>query len=424
MTNLSDPVVASIVTARVSLLFNSPFFGNLATRLKLVDASAWCKTAAVDGRHLFYNREFIKSLTPDELIFLIGHEVLHCVFDHIGRRGSRHPKLWNIANDYIVNYTLVKQKIGTMPKVGLYSDKYTDEMTSEEVYKLLYDELEKNAKFADKMDTLDQHLECDGSDEGDGEGKSKSGDGDGEGGKADGDPDPGSETGVDYGRTPPVYNEADLEKIRNEVKAAVINSAQVNTGNLPGCVARMIQQLTSPTISWRELLTTSIQSCIKDDYSFNQPNRRSWHMGVIMPSQKNMETIDICVSLDTSGSIGDDKFRAFLSEVKGIMEQYQDYRLHIWCIDAAIYNHQVFTPENASEIDTYKPFGGGGNDFPLNWSYMREQELQPELFVVFSDGYPCGSWGDPDYCDTIFVILNEWDKKIEAPFGRTVYMED
>ena len=29
---------------------------------------------------------------------------------------------------------------------------------------------------------------------------------------------------------------------------------------------------------------------------------------------------------------------------------------------------------------------------------------------------------DPDYCDTIFVIRNEWDKNIEAPFGITVYM--
>ena len=83
MANMSDPVVQSIVAARVSLLFNQPFFGNLATRMELVDATKWCKTAATDGRKLYYNREFIKSLTPDELLFLIGHEVLHLSLIHI-----------------------------------------------------------------------------------------------------------------------------------------------------------------------------------------------------------------------------------------------------------------------------------------------------------------------------------------------------
>ena len=110
--NMSDPVVQAIVAARVSLLFNQPFFGNLATRMELIDATKWCKTAATDGRKLYYNREFIKSLTPDELLFLIGHEVMHCVYDHLGRKGSREHKLWNMANDYIVNYTLVKEKLG------------------------------------------------------------------------------------------------------------------------------------------------------------------------------------------------------------------------------------------------------------------------------------------------------------------------
>jgi predicted metal-dependent peptidase len=136
------------------------------------------------------------------------------------------------------------------------------------------------------------------------------------------------------------------------------------------------------------------------------------------------KTVDVCCSLDTSGSISDAIFTAFLSEVKGIVEQYEDFRLHIWCIDAAIYNPQVFTPENIDELDTYEPAGGGGNDFPLNWTYMMENDIEPEVFVVFSDGYPCGSWGDPEYCKTIFVIKNDWDKNIEAPFGLTVYMDD
>ena len=152
MTDMSDPVVSEIVTARVNLLFNAPFFGNLATRLKLVDATKWCPTMATDGRCLYYNREFIKSLTRSQLIFMVGHEVLHCVYDHLGRRQNRDPDLWSMANDYITNYTLQKEKIGEMPPGGLIDDKYTDELTSEEVYKIL------ESKSTKVQMPLDMHL--------------------------------------------------------------------------------------------------------------------------------------------------------------------------------------------------------------------------------------------------------------------------
>lgn len=418
---MSDPVVDEIVKARVSLLFNQPFFGVLATRLKLVDASKWCKTAAVDGRHLFYNREFIKSLTPDELLFLIGHEVLHCAYDHLGRRGDRNPVTWNIANDYIVNATLVAQKLGSMPKGGLLDKRFNDNMTSEEVYRQIEDDVAKGRMSVDNLSTLDEHLEMDGSDSKD----DASGDGDG---KADKNPDPGSETGVDYSQHPPVYTEDQMNSLRNEVRAALVNAVQSNQGNAPAGIVRALNDLVNPTINWRELLAQTIQATFKDDYTFNIPSKRSWGLNgktsAILPGQRYANTIDICISLDTSGSISNDIFAAFLSEVKGIVEQYTDYRLHVWCIDAAIYNPTVFTPDNVDELESYQPAGGGGNDFPLNWTYMRDEQIEPEIFVVFSDGYPCGSWGDEHYCDTIFVIKNSWDKTIQAPFGLTVYMDD
>ena len=59
-----------LVTARVGLLLKQPFFGNLATRLKLVDASDWVPTAATDGRNFYYNSDFIDVLTPKETEFL------------------------------------------------------------------------------------------------------------------------------------------------------------------------------------------------------------------------------------------------------------------------------------------------------------------------------------------------------------------
>ena len=47
-----DPIIDKIIVARVGLLLRHPFFGNMATRLKIQDGSDWCKTAATDGRSI------------------------------------------------------------------------------------------------------------------------------------------------------------------------------------------------------------------------------------------------------------------------------------------------------------------------------------------------------------------------------------
>ena len=100
MAATDQRILDKLVTARIALLLKHPFFGNLATRLKIVNADDWCPTAATDGRHFFYNVKFIDSLTTRETEFLFGHEVLHNVFEHMMLRSEgRDPQIWNIACD-------------------------------------------------------------------------------------------------------------------------------------------------------------------------------------------------------------------------------------------------------------------------------------------------------------------------------------
>ena len=163
-------------TARIGLLLRHPFFGNLATRLKLVNADEWCPTAATDGRNFYYNTRFIEMLRPKEIEFLFGHEVLHCVYDHFGRRGDRDPQLWNIANDFAVNGDLVKHRVGDMiTSVPCLYDRKYDGMSSEEIYDQLYEKAEKIdiSSLLDKM--IDEHM--DGEGEGDGDGDQDGADG-------------------------------------------------------------------------------------------------------------------------------------------------------------------------------------------------------------------------------------------------------
>lgn len=400
MADHNDPVVKDIIKARVKLLLEKPFFGNMATRLELVDASKWCKTAATDGRRLFYNREFIKGLTQPELLFLVGHEVLHNVFEHMLRKGDRDPKIWNMAADYVINYILTKEQVGKMPAGGLYDQQYTDDMAAEEVYEKL-----KSKSVTIKM-PLDEHIDPSKKPE---PGKGKSG---GQGGEV--------EVTVMGTDGPPTLSEDELAEIRNEIRTATMQAAQaVGAGKVPMGVKRLLDALSSPKMDWRAMLDATIRSAVKSDYTFQRPSRRSWSVGAILPGPFFQDTIDVAVAIDASGSMSTEQLRDIAAEVKGIMQTFEDFKLHLWTFDTGVYNYKYFTGENIGEIDEYVLQGGGGTSFECNWEFMKENDIMPHRFVMFTDGYPGSSWGDEEYVDTLFVIHGT--TSIVAPFGQTAY---
>jgi predicted metal-dependent peptidase len=412
---MREEVLDRIIVARVGLLLRHPFFGNMATRLQIKAADDWCPTAAVDGRNLYYNTQFFNAMNNKEIEFVIAHEILHCVFDHLGRRTWQgrdlDPMLSNIAQDYIVNNTLVRDRIGQMPSiVDCFQDFKYEDWTSEEVYDDLFEKAKQNGKdFLDQLgEMLDEHLD-------DMEGEDGQ---DGEGDETDGD-------GNKVSKKRPKFSKQEMQNIKDEIKEGMLQAAQAaGAGNVPKGVARMIQELTEPKINWRELLRQQIQSTIKSDFTFMRPSRKGWHTGAVLPGMNFEDTIDICVSVDMSGSIGNSQATIFLSEVKGIMDEYKDYNVKIWCFDTNVYNEQDFTADGGERIDDYEVVGGGGTDFMVNWTYMKDNNIQPKKFIMFTDGYAWDSWGDPDYCETVFIIHGHHDKNVQAPFGVTAHYEE
>ena len=391
-----------LITARVGLLLRASFFGNLATRLKLVNADEWCPTAATDGRNFYYNTRFIKMLRPKEVEFLFGHEVLHCVYDHFGRRGSRDPQLWNIANDYCVNQDLKEHGVGEfITSVPCLYDKKYKGMSSEEVYDDLYENATKIdiSKLLDQM--LDEHLDGEGDGEGDG--------------NEDSDKD---------GKGRPKLSEADRQAIRDEIKEAMLAAAAASgdAGNLPAGVKRLIQELTEPKMNWRELLRMQLESTIKSDYTWMRASRKGWHMDAVMPGMKLDPMIDIAVAIDTSGSIGEAMLRDFLSEIQGIMDSFPAYKIHVFCFDTEVHNPAQYDSDNLDSITEYEPGGGGGTDFTAIYDYLKAEEIEPKRLVVFTDGYPFGSWGDENYTDTVWILHGT--TSIVPPWGQHAYYEE
>jgi predicted metal-dependent peptidase len=389
MMSHTDPIIDKIIIARVGLLLRHPFFGNMATRLKIQEAEEWCNTAATDGRSIYFNRKFFEPLSTKQIEFVIAHEILHNVFDHMTRREGRDPQIFNIACDYTVNGQIVRDGIGdhNIDGIKIFHDAKYYSMGAEEVYDKIFEEMDEQ-QLNQLGQLLDDHIDW-------------------------------GKEGKD-GR--PQYSKDELKKIRDEIREATIQAANAaGAGNTPASVQRMIKEFTESKMNWREILRQQIQSVIRSDFTFMRPNRKGWHMSAILPGTNVEETIDICVSIDMSGSISDAQAKDFLSEIKGIMEEYREFNIKIWCFDTSIYNEQSFDGYNIDEFDEYEPMGGGGTDFDANWNYMKEHDIVPKKFIMFTDGYPWDSWGDADYCDTVFVIHG--NDKIVPPFGEVAYYE-
>lgn len=395
----ADPIIEKIIVARIGLLLRHPFFGNLATRLKVVDGSDWLPTAATDGRHIFFNREFFSDLTPKEIEFVIAHEIWHNIFEHMLRVESRDRKVWNIATDYCVNGHLVRDKIGVVPtKVKIFHDSKHYGKSAEQIYDELYDQYD-DEELRQLGQLLDEHMDWndDGSD----------GQGNGNNGK----------------NGKPSYSKEELRQIRDELKEAMMQAAQAaGAGNTPGEVQRMIKELTEPKMNWRQLLRQQIQSCVRNDYTWTRPSRKGWHTGAVLPGTNFQETIDVCVAIDMSGSISNKQAADFLAEIKGIMDQFQDFKIKVMCFDTRVYNEQDFDSQCGESIDEYQVVGGGGTEFMCVWDYLKEHNIVPKKLIMFTDGYPCGAWGDSEYTETIFVIHGT--TSIVAPFGTTVYYDE
>ena len=398
---MEESAIEKLTTARVGLLLKHPFFGNIATRMKLIDASDWCQTAATDGRNFYYSDDFVNKLSVKKNMFLLAHEICHGIFDHFGRLGSRDKELANRCQDYAINQILADDNIGeVITEVDICLDSKYRGMAWEEIYDLLYDEYEeqKNKSMEEFIkglgDMLDDHLA-----------ESMAG-----------------ETGED-GK--PTMTAGEIEQARKEMRDAMIQSFQAaGAGSAPGSIERLIKDLIEPKMDWREVLRMNIQSIVRNDYTFQRPNRKSWGTGIILPGMSNDETIDVAIAIDMSGSISDAEAKVFLSEVKGILDQYVDFSINLWSFDTSVHNPVKITHDNEEDFYNYDLQGGGGTTFEVNWDYMKEEDLNPKKFIMFTDGYPGGGWGDEEYCDTLFIIKGYHDTKMQAPFGETVHYEE
>ena len=119
------------------LLVKYPFFGSVVANSNFIAEPA-VATAGTDGKNIYYNPNFVESITDEEQTFIFAHEICHIAFEHIFRSEGKDKDLWNIATDSVVN-AFLKQDGLPMVEGGVDIPEAIN-YDAEEMYKKLLEE--------------------------------------------------------------------------------------------------------------------------------------------------------------------------------------------------------------------------------------------------------------------------------------------
>ena len=129
--------------AKAALNTRLPHIGILAEKLRFIYTFE-VDTQATDGYNVFINPKFTNDLTIEGKMFVMAHELMHCLLNHV-RRGKAINAMnmkGNIAADYEVNQTLVDLGLVTekfIKELGGYVDKKWSRKPFEQIFNQMED---------------------------------------------------------------------------------------------------------------------------------------------------------------------------------------------------------------------------------------------------------------------------------------------
>jgi len=400
----------------MELLQKYPFFGHLAMHMKLKETPEIPTAGVTRDGELWYNPKFIDSLTFDELVGVIAHEVLHLALLHPFRIGKRNSVKWNLATDSVVNYVLVKNDL-KLPKGAIIPTKYGDvtiqgmeinvsNKSAEEVYSKIPD-LPQTYVYAFDIHTTWEIGSGNKKGKGGSDGKDEK-EGEGKGAKEL--KEKLEEAGQDI--------EEKMKEWMEKITEAMILAKR--QGKLPVGMERLIEKILRPKLNWRALLWKYITQELPLDYTWAKPHKKSYSVGVYLPHIVK-ESMDVVVAIDTSGSISQQELEEFISETIAIAKSFRNVKMTVITCDAEVQDVYSLTNGNIDKLKHMEIHGYGGTDFRPVFNYIKRKIPNARILVYLTDGY--GEFPKQETVRTIWVLTKEGIPEKEIPFGRVIRIE-
>jgi predicted metal-dependent peptidase len=409
MNNYPLSSVVRIQKARTTLLLDHPFFGTLLFRLG-AQARSSIATMATDGVSLYFNPQFVETLSAAEIAGTLAHEVMHPALQHHTRRGGRNPRRWNMACDYAINPMLLDAGL-TLPKDVLLDNRFRG-MSAERIYNLLEEE-EQNQSSSSNAESENQGDAADsGGDSNTPESCNKDND--------DTPAVPQTPGGIGQVLDAPELENGEGDTVAEQARDWQIAVEQAETvaklaGKLPAGVTRSLEAAASAGVDWRELLRRAWSETIPADYSWTRPNRRHVWNGLYLPGVVCEGVGEICIAVDCSGSINVRQLGLFEAEVRSILAGQQPRLVHVLYFDTEVQKVETY---QAGQPVKLAPIGGGGTDFRPCFRWLEERGITPQTLVFLTD-----LWGTFPSDVPPYPVLWASTGKREVPFGQVIPME-
>jgi predicted metal-dependent peptidase len=402
--------VVRIQKARTTLLLDHPFFGTLLFRLG-AQARSSIATMATDGVSLYFNPQFVETLSAAEIAGTLTHEVMHPALQHHTRRGGRNPRRWNMACDYAINPMLLDAGL-TLPKDVLLDNRFRG-MSAERIYNLLEEEEENQRSSSD----ANSESQDDPADSGGGSNSSKSSSSEDEMDKPH---TPQTLGGIGQVLDAPEPENGEGETVAEQARDWQIAVEQAENvaklaGKLPAGAARSLEAAKTASVDWRELLRRAWSETIPADYSWTRPSRRHIWSGLYLPGVVCEGIGEICIAVDCSGSINARQLGRFEAEVRSILAGQQPRLVHVLYFDTEVQKVETY---QAGQPVKLAPVGGGGTDFRPCFRWLEERGITPQTLVFLTD-----LWGTFPGDVPPYPVLWASTGKREVPFGQVIPME-
>jgi predicted metal-dependent peptidase len=385
---LLDPAAAKLGGSPV-------FYSSILFALKQEWTDA-IPTAAVDGKSIFINPDwFCNSLSDNERIGLLAHEVCHIGFQHLTTFALYNKKkyspelehgLWNNAGDHVINLSLLKAGYD-LPVGGLFDDRF-EGMTTFQVYAILHKEMEAN--YAPGKGYVISN-----------------------GSGLGGDVIFPTGSGTDPAKDATSKLQKDITSILAKAQLSA-GLAGESAGNIPGEISRTLADQISPRLPFEIILANYMSSYAKEDYSFRRCNRR-FLPDIYIPGAYSENLCNIACAFDVSGSVGDATLTSFRNGIRIISEELKPEKITLLEFDTRICGEKEIT--SSTDIMGIKFHGGGGTQLQpvVDWIIKNK----PEVTLIFTDG----DFSPPNFTGvhTDIIWLIEDDPTWTTSYGKVFH---
>lgn len=408
-----QPILTKLAAARTRLIMERPFLGALVMHLPLKPGGDWCTTTGTDAQAFYFNPAFIENLNLAQTQFVLAHEAMHCAMGHPHRRNHRVKRRWDVACDHAVNLILIEE--GMKPPLhGILADQNFMTLSAEEIYPLIPEDTPEESFDQHLFDSddeagasPDENQRQDNPDAGESGGQGKEGQSEAE--EKEGS---GSQASQKPNELSPSEREELAEQWKNRLAAAAQAARQA--GKLSQSMMRWVDGLLAPSLPWRALLARFFAVNQRDDYSWRRPSRRE---GDALLPRLSSEGIEVVAAIDTSGSIGDDELRQFVSELDALKGQVRA-RVTLLACDNHIAENAPweFEPWDTMQLPAGIS-GGGGTDFRPVFDWVEHENRSPNMLVYFTDAEGDFPKTPPNY-PVIWLVKG----KGAVPWGERVQL--